>query len=251
MTEWKLQFYDKTLEKIDEYLATRHLRLFEERLVSRRGYDKNLWDDDKIMSYHVITLLCRDLGFDPLAFQPLDPQLFDRDPSTGLFARHHLDSLRKFSVYLQEFLLTDSSTHREYDSHIPLEDQQTLVRIIQSLFQNDGFGPSKEITAKYVVRTFLSNFGNPTTAKYYLENYWQTGDFQDDLKDFNDRKDKIKNGEYEDFIEDEYNVAYRRFFGNAMDILHSLTELSDFKGYRISRVFSISDIDYLKRVFYI
>ncbi|MEE9378675.1 MAG: hypothetical protein V3V33_11655 [Candidatus Lokiarchaeia archaeon] len=69
------------------------------------------------------------------------------------------------------------------------------------------------------------------------------------MRDFNDRKDKIINGEYEDFIKDEYNVAYRRFFGNAMNILHSLTELSDFKGYRLSRVFSISDIDYLRRVF--
>jgi len=249
MTEQKLQYYDRALNKIDEYLATRHLRLFEEKLVSKRGYDKKLWHDDKIMAYHVITLLCRDLGFDPLTFQPLDSQLFDRSPNTGLFARHHPDIRRKFSVYLQDLLLTNNVDHREYDSHIPLEDQQTLVRIIQSLIQNDGSGPNKEITAKDVVKTFLNNFGNPTTAKYYLENYWQSGNFQRNLKDFNDRKKMIKSGKYEDFIKDEYNVAYKRFFDDSMGILNSLTSLLDYKGYRLSRVFSIADIDYLKRVF--
>jgi len=59
----------------------------------------------------------------------------------------------------------------------------------------------------------------------------------------------IKDGKYEEFIKNEYNDAYKRFFGNAMGILNSLTELSDFKGYRLSRVFSIADIFYLKRVF--
>ncbi len=249
MTEAKLQFYDMALEKIDEYLATRHLRLFEEKLVSKRGYDKNLWQDDKILAYQVIALLGRDLGFDPLTFRPLDPQIFDRKSSTGLFARHHLDIRRKFSVYLQDLLLTDSTQHREYDSHISLEDQKTLVKIIQDLIQNDGSGPNREITAKDIVNTFLNNFADPKKAKYYLENYWQSGNFQKNLKDFNDRKDKIKNGEYEDFIKVEYKDAYTRFFKDAKGILNSLTELADYKGYKISRVFSIADINYLKRVF--
>jgi len=249
MTEQKLQFYDKALEKIDEYLVTRHLRLFEEKLVSRRGYDKVLWEDDKIMAYHVISLLCRDLGFDPLSFQPLDSQLFDRKRDTGLFARHHPNNRRQFSVYLQDLLLTNNIDHREYDSHIPLQDQQTLVRIIQNLIQNDGSGPNKEITAKDVVKTFLNNFEDPTTAKYYLENYWQTGVFQDNLKEFNERKDKIKNGEYEEFIKTKYNDAYTRFFNDAIGILNSLTSLSGYGRYRMSRVFSIADIDNLKRVF--
>jgi len=34
-----------------------------------------------------------------------------------------------------------------------------------------------------------------------------------------------------------------------MGILNSLTTLSDYKGYKVSRVFSIADINYLKRVF--
>ena len=249
MTEAKLQFYDMALEKIDEYLATRHLRLFEEKLVSKRGYDKNLWQDDKILAYQVIALLGRDLGFDPLTFRPLDPQIFDRKSSTGLFARHHLDIRRKFSVYLQDLLLTDSTQHREYDSHISLEDQKTLVKIIQDLIQNDGSGPNREITAKDIVNTFLNNFADPKKAKYYLENYWQSGNFQRNLKEFNIRKDKIINGDYEDFIKDKYNDAYTRFFKDAKGILNSLTELADYKGYRISRVFSIADINYLKRVF--
>jgi|GEM_PF-6591783 len=59
----------------------------------------------------------------------------------------------------------------------------------------------------------------------------------------------IKNGEYEDFIKDEYNDAYRRFFNDAMGILNSLSSLSDIRGYRMSNVFSIADIYYLKRIF--
>ena len=251
MTEEKLRFYDRALAKIDEYLATRHLRLFEEKIVSKKGYDKSLWHDDRILAYHVISLLCRDLGFDPLTFRPLSPQIFDRNSATGLFARHHLDTLKKFSVYLQHLLLTDSSTHRTYDSHIDLEDQKILVKIINDLIQNDGSGPNKEITANDVEKAFLDNFGDPKKVKFYLDNYWdwQTPNFQKNLKDFNDRKKLIKNGKYEEFIKNEYNDAYRRFFGDAMGILNSLTELSDFKGYRLSRVFSIADIDYLKRVF--
>ena len=249
MTEQKLQYYDRALEKIDEYLATRHLRLFEEKLVSKKGYDKKLWQDFRIKAYHVISLLCRDLGFDPLTFSPLDPQLFDRDRNTGLFARHHPDIRRKFSVYLQDLFLVDNSLHKHYDNQISLEDQKTLVKIIQDLIQNDGSGPNKEITASDVVRTFLDNFEDPNTAKSYLEKYWQSENFQKNLKDFNDRKEKIKNGEYEEFIKTEYNDAYRRFFGAATDIFNSLTELSDFSGYSLSRVFSIADIDYLRRIF--
>jgi len=219
--------------------------------VSKKGYDKKLWHDDRILAYHVISLLCRDLGFDPLTFRPLNPQIFDKNSATGLYARHHLDILKKFSVYLQHLLLADSSKHKMYDSHIDLGDQKILVKIINDLIQNDGSGPNKEITANDVEKAFLDNFGDPKKVKFYLDNYWewQTPDFQDNLKDFNNRRDMIKNGEYEEFIKNEYNDAYRRFFNDAMGILNSLTELSDFKGYKLSRVFSIADIDYLKRVF--
>ncbi|MFW9881094.1 MAG: hypothetical protein ACFFG0_49155 [Candidatus Thorarchaeota archaeon] len=171
MTEEKLQYYDHAINKIDDYLATRHLRLFDEKTISKRGYDKKLWEDDKIKAYHIISLLCRDLGFDPLTFRPLDPLLFDKDPHTGLFARHHPDVRRKFSVYLQDLLLTDYSTHRQYDSNIPLKDQRILMEIIQNLIQNDGTGPNKEITAKDVENVFFSNFGDPQKVKYYLDNY--------------------------------------------------------------------------------
>jgi hypothetical protein len=138
-----------------------------------------------------------------------------------------------------------------YDSHIDLEDQKILVKIINDLIQKDGSGPNKEITANDIEKTFLDNFGDPKKVKFYLDNYWdwKSIDFQKNLKDFNNRRDMIKNGQYEKFIKNKYNDAYRRFFDDAMGILNSLTELSDFKGYRLSRVFSIADIDYLKRVF--
>jgi len=57
-----------------------------------------------------------------------------------------------------------------YDSHIPLEDQQILVRIIQSLIQNDGSGPYKKITSRDVVRTFLDNFEALTQQSLILKN---------------------------------------------------------------------------------
>jgi len=249
MTEQKLHFYDKALEKIDEYIATRHLRLLDDKILSRTGYDKTLWSDDKIIAYHVITLLCRDLGFDPLSFQPLNPQIFDANRGTGLFARHHPDILKKYSIYLQDLLLTDYSNHRVYDSYIPLKDQKILVQIIQDLIKNDGSGPNNEITAKDVVNAFLNNFGDSTKAKYYLENYWQSGDFQKNLRDFNERKNLIKSGDYELFIQTKYGDAYFRFFSDAMNILNSLAELSDYRGYELSRVFSIADIYYLRQVF--
>ncbi|KKK44675.1 MAG: hypothetical protein Lokiarch_16220, partial [Candidatus Lokiarchaeum sp. GC14_75] len=249
MTEQKLLFYDNALEKIDEYLATRHLRLFEEKILSKTGYNKKLWGDDKIKAYHVITLLCRDLGFDPLSFRPLNPQIFDADSSTGVFARHHLDILRKFSIYLQDLLLTDNSQHNVYESYIPLEDQKILTKIMQDLIQNDGSGPNKEITANDIVKTFLNNFEDSKTARHYLENYWQSGDFRENLREFNQRREFIRNGKYEEFLLSKYNDAYRRFFNDAMGILNSLSSFSDIRGYRMSKVFSIADIAYLRRVF--
>ena len=249
MTEQKLYYYDHALNKIDEYLATRHLRLFEEKFVSKKGYDKQLWDYDKIKAYHIISLLCRDLGFDPLTFKPLDPEIFDKNLATGLYARHHLDIRRKFSVYLQDLLLTGNSHHRIYDTQIPVDDQKILVKIIQDLIQNDGSGSNKEITAKDIVKAFLNNFEDHNTAKFYLENYWQSRDFQENLKDFNDRKSLIKQGQYEALIKNKYKDAYNRFFNDAMNILNSLSSLSDYRGYKLSRVFSIADIDYLKRIF--
>lgn len=161
------------------------------------------------MAYHVISLLCRDLGFDPLTFQPLSPQLFDKDQNIGLFARHHLDISKKFSVYLHHLLLTDSNTHREYDIHVDLQDQEILVKIIQDLIHNDGSGPSKAITANDVEKTFLDNFGDPNKFKFYLDSYydWQSADFQDNLKVFNERRKMIKSGQYEDFIRDENRIS--------------------------------------------
>ena len=208
-----------------------------------------MWEDDKIKAYHVITLLCRDLGFDPLTFQPLNPQIFDANSNTGLYARHHLDILRKYSIYLQDLLLTDNSVHRTYDSYIPLEDQQILVKIMQDLVQDGGSGPNDEVTASDIIKAFLNNFGDPKTAKYYLENYWKSGDFLANLKDFNQRRELIKNGKYEEFLLSKFNDAYTRFFDGAMDIFNSLSSLSDYKVYKVSRVFSIADIEYLKRVF--
>jgi hypothetical protein len=150
---------------------------------------------------------------------------------------------------LQDLLLTNDNQHREYDNHVPLSDQKILISIIQDLILNDGSGPNKEITANDVVRTFLDKFGDPKAAKFYLENYWQSGNFQKNLRDFNNRKDMIKSGKYEEFIKTKYNDAYYRFFNDAMGILNSITSLSDYKGYKMSRVFSIADIYYLKRVF--
>ena len=124
-----------------------------------------------------------------------------------------------------------------------------MIKILHDLIQNDGSGPNKEITANDIVKTFLNNFEDSKTAKYYLENYWQSGDFQDNLRDFNRRRELVINGDYEKFIKNEYNGAYTRFFKDAMGILRSLTALSDIRGYAISNVFTIDDIYYLKRIF--
>ena len=71
----------------------------------------------------------------------------------------------------------------------------------------------------------------------------------DNLKDFNERRTMIKSGDYELFIQTKYNDAYTRFFTDAMGILRSLSSLSDIRGYRLSKVFSIDDIYNLKRIF--
>ncbi len=72
---------------------------------------------------------------------------------------------------MQDLILTYSSQHKEYDSKVPVGDQKTLLNIIQYLIQNPGSGPNGEVTPNDIVRSFLDNFNDPTTAKFYLENY--------------------------------------------------------------------------------
>ncbi|TXT61389.1 MAG: hypothetical protein BAJALOKI2v1_30007 [Promethearchaeota archaeon] len=235
--------YKNALNEIDLYIAERLLGVTEEKKRTSRGYDE-LWNDPRIMAYHVIVLLYRNLGFDPLSFKDLNPDFFDKDVITGLYARHHMHPSRKWSVYMSDSILTDNSFHSEYD-RISSRHQEILLKIIRDLINSK----SKEINSREIIQTFLNNFNNPADAKFYLENYWMGTDFKKRLSEFNKRRDALISGQFEQFLRNNYEVAYERFYDDAKEVIDGLSALSSLEDFKLSRIFSWPDIYFLRRYF--
>lgn len=100
----------------------------------------------------------KQLGFDPLFFDPLNDAIFDGDVNTGLFARQHTDRTRSWSVYLRDLILTNNVYHRVYDGIITTPDQKILMLGFQALIEigvlNYKNGESHPISEQDIINVF-------------------------------------------------------------------------------------------------
>jgi len=176
------------------------------------------------MKVHVLTSLARYLGFDPLTFTPLEDCLFDKDASTGLFARHHFLAFlfRKMSSRAGHLVLTSIDLmHSEYEGLFRdmglFKAELYLDAIMKALLElidlKDGEGNWKKIDKNDMERALVNHLGIINGKELYREWTRDKIKFLKSLKIFNDRKLLVKKEGYAAFFKDKegYPIAWRRF----------------------------------------
>jgi len=243
----RIDKYLETISQVRKYAENRYLGLNVDRsLLNNRD---RLWNKDNIVAYNVITLLVRNLGFDPITFTPLDPKIFE----DGTFVRHHLDSLEGALLWCSRLLLTDDSNHRAIYYNLARDPKGVKeVEILLDKFQellNSGTGPGGRIEESDVRRVMngISVGGRDMLDWWIADNGKSFNDYLDIL---NDRRDLIKSGDISGFISTDYKQAFDRFYTMAMEVLKSyFSILEETSLFDVSRIFSEEDLVFLRRIF--
>ena len=89
-TPYAISVYQEAIDTIKDYVADRHLG-FSIKKSARTGYNP-IFHQDWYKATLIILNLAKFGGIQPLTFGLLSPELFDKDPNTGLFQPHHLDA---------------------------------------------------------------------------------------------------------------------------------------------------------------
>ena len=175
------------------------------------------WNDENVEAYHIFKLLKRNLGMEILSFTTLDKSIFIKiKGKIQNFARHHFrnDFFRKLSNYVQDLILTDNKNHKKYESY---SEAQMLVIL-------NGFDKMMEMEDSVSRNDVINIFRKNEWVLYGLDREsgkdgWFNSEegFDNMLKEFNDRKNLLKNEGLAQFIREKYDTVYERFYRNLPD----------------------------------
>jgi len=237
-----LYYYSNALDSINKYAELRGIELnsptkshiaLSEMISSKNElvmneYQIKVWDDDMTKAYHIIYHLSKYLGFDPITFTPLDDNIFE--PSTGDYRRHHFLALmfRKMTSHIDDVMLTSNELHiKHYET--PLRNKgldmeiyvkQVMKSLVQLIEMRDGSGNYMKIKEEHMRKVLYKNFGEVAGEKV-LEKWEKQGDFMKSLGAFNDRRLKAFNGDYKQFLIDDYKNAYSAHFNRISKITYT------------------------------
>ncbi|MHA1279520.1 MAG: hypothetical protein ACTSQ8_20150 [Candidatus Helarchaeota archaeon] len=254
--EWRINMVDSAMIEVEKYFLKRHLNYDSKDDSSETGsYREGLWKSIFMRAYHVISLLYRDLGFDPLGFEPLRAEFFDGNQDTGLYQRHHINKRRKWSVFLDDLLLTSYKYHNYYNN-MEIKYQKALLKTIQDLIHFDNSNPDHKLTSGEVKDILMQNFecldgnkkDNIDEAERILKYHWKFDnekEFSDKLETFNKRRDAFLRGEFEKIIKKDYGIVHERFFEKCITMLEFLLDGKKLKGFSIDTILSEADIAFL------
>jgi len=173
------------------------------------GYNE-YWQDESVKGYHITMGLARNLGFDILHFQSLDGTIFSIF-SRNKYSRHHFRNEwnRKKSILIQDIILTDDHFHNSYAKYTrTLNGEQSIENILKAFEEFMLF--DRDVTETDVQQTFKK------LGEEWVYHLWKSQgqkEFEDNLIEFNKRKDVIKAIGIEEFIKNYYKLAYDRFYG--------------------------------------
>ena len=137
----RIILYENTISAIDAYMdilaEKRNVRNVALRPTQKslRGIFKKY---EYIRSYLIMNLLSRDLGFEPVFFDWLEEDLFDKNiHTTGGYALHHKDDQRAWSIYIRDLMITSKKYHGFYlspsitaqDTNIMQEGLNMLIEL--------------------------------------------------------------------------------------------------------------------------
>ena len=239
-----LYYYQNAIYSICEYAELRGITLnsptnshisLSETLESNKelvmnAYQVNVWDHEMTKAYHVIYHLSRYLGFDPITFTPLDDNIFKGGEKAGGYKRHHFLALmfRQMSSHVDDVVLTSDDFHiKEYEPPLRREGidmeiyiKQIMKSLVQLIEMRDASGNFLEIKEKHMRKVLYENFGEVAGEKV-LKKWKAQGDFALNIKKFNNRREDAFNGNYKQFLIDNYKNAYSAYFSKVNKITYS------------------------------
>lgn len=246
----KIRIYKEAINQINEYIVDRKLKLSLPVLSSSYGYDSELWEDPQVKAYHIISLLVRDLGFDLVDFNPFDPQIFERGPTSSgnNFQRHHISIVEKMLLTIKRLILTDNRNHNTLNqfsrNQAGINEQQSLIDGMRELIRMKG-----TVSEKDIIQVFKGKFfgGKLISDRWVKDNKINFNIF---LREFNLRKKMLEAGDIEGLIKRISVPAYKRFYQRATEIINAYLLIDgEVDQSRISRLFSSNDVNFLKKYF--
>ena len=166
-------------------------------------------------------------------FDFLDQSLFDKDSGTGLYALHHKEVLRSWSIYIRDFILTTGKYHGVYrSSSVSEKDAQIVQKGLEMLIEIglDNYKKSVDppITSADINAVFKTLGGG---SQYRLQDgrtvmeWWEHGSlsggqstrtFADRLEAFNGRIKYLadNNKDYKKLIGYYYSAPSSGWFSN-------------------------------------
>ena len=184
------------------------------RYMKEFGIDRpKNWGEEYVKGYHIMKLLKRNLGFDILSFKTLDKSIFEKG-SKG-FARHHFrnDFFRKLSNFVQDLILTDKNNHRKYESY---SEAKILVILngFDKMMEMEGPITKSDVINIFKGNEWVLNGPDGIGGKKKNQGWFFSGNFDGMLNEFNERKNKLRTEEFDQFLKDNYDTVYERFYLN-------------------------------------
>jgi len=205
-----------------------------ERELVMNYYDLEYWKEDTVKTFHRLYHLTKYLGFDPLFFASLDPDL-------GKSRRHHFLSFifRKMSSFVGDHVLTTVKFHPSYDTLFDRMGKRQAQVFIEGLLASlegliwltDSSGNFKEVTEEDIKANLKKHLGSLSGKAF---DYWTRGtgkntrtmaQFRASLEEFNKRRQFIidPNGKlipkgYQDFLSAKFRLFYEDKFADLIKL---------------------------------
>lgn len=200
----KIGVYRQALDVVFDYIKQNNIKLYKPSI--QKAWYRKQWFSEKIKGYHIIKLLERNLGFD-ISFRILEDSIFKYGAKQG-YARHHFreDPNRKQSYYVEDIILTDVWGHPIAEYNYNENQILTILRGFEKMVIRKGYGENGKITRRDITEIF----GKENSWVY--EKWFNLEDFDENLNQFNDRRQFLKDFGVEAFMSEYYKNAYNRFF---------------------------------------
>ncbi len=200
------------------------------------------------------TLIVLDLlkfgGINPFTFEPLAPELFDGDKSTGLYQPHHLDAALKHILQFNELVLYDPVWHGRFNilsrTSIGIELQRRMRDVVLDLMNRN--------TNLITEADIRDAFGDLTIFNTKVSDMWiNHPNFKNLLANWNINRQLIKEGKYFGFFKADFtlrdgtNPFLKKYLPLAGQTISSFLLLMD--DYDFSYLFTDADREFIKRYF--
>ncbi|MBD3254152.1 MAG: hypothetical protein GF383_03625 [Candidatus Lokiarchaeota archaeon] len=219
----KILIFHECFNQIYSYSRVRNIRVLPAR------YDVyRIFQNKYVITYHVVELLKRNLGMDILYFRNLPHSIFN----DGSWVRHHFryaDYIIRYdlgelkSSKVKDILLSSNKYHSSYRIYErSKKGEDNIERILEA------FAIFKNYSGKIIERKIIKVL--ESLDLNWLYHKWKSqGQEQFDLmlKEFNFRKEFLKDNSIEKFLKKYYKIIYDQYFNNYLYVKNNIDK---FKG---------------------